>query len=243
MFITKVKLGAAVLAGGLVASFLIRHHAHVQLHRLDERAREQEEQFAELTSEHQRLSNQVAQAANSAVEPPTAELERLRRQAAALEQRTNLLAKEVQARAREQHAHLETRPPHPPEYYQQLRRMSAGKVADARTLGLLFATYAVDHQGEFPTNYDEVSAYLTQQHQTLTGTNQFDLLFRGSPGKLAIPRGEIAVLRERQAWPGPDGKMTRVYVMADGSVQTIESDDDFKAWEAEHVLPANTTSQ
>jgi len=46
------------------------------------------------------------------------------------------------------------------------------------------------------------------------------------------------VIRERQTWIAPSGKRARVYGMADGRSEIIESDDDFKAWEAEHIIAA-----
>jgi len=110
------------------------------------------------------------------------------------------------------------------------------RTADGRNFGLACATYAVDHDGRFPSSVEEVSAYCAKEHLALTGTNQFEMVFKGSPNDLKLPRGTVAVFREREAWRAPNGKMARIYVMADGSKQTILSDDDFQAWEAEHII-------
>lgn len=83
---------------------------------------------------------------------------------------------------------------------------------------------------------DEVAAICAKEHLALSGTNQFEMVFRGSPADVKIPRSQIALFRDRQVWPGPDGKPRRIYVMADGSVQSIQADDNFQAWEREHIL-------
>jgi hypothetical protein len=46
----------------------------------------------------------------------------------------------------------------------------------------------------------------------------------------------VAVFRDRQVWPNPNGRMTRIHVMANRTVETVHSDDNFQAWEAEHVI-------
>ncbi len=52
-----------------------------------------------------------------------------------------------------------------------------------------------------------------------------------------LPSLEIPLVRQRQAWPGPDGiKMARIYGMMGGACRVIESDDNFQSWEAEHVI-------
>ncbi len=72
---------------------------------------------------------------------------------------------------------------------------------------------------------------------TLSGTNQFEIIFQGSLDQLdGIPWGSIAVVRETQPWLTPDGRPTRVYGMIGGSGQTVTSDDNFQSWEAEHVI-------
>jgi hypothetical protein len=87
-----------------------------------------------------------------------------------------------------------------------------------------------------------VVQYLTQY--PLSGTNEFDIVYHGSLDELkGIPRGSVAVIRERRIWIAPSGKRARVYGMANGASEIIESDDDFKAWEAEHIILSSPARQ
>jgi len=123
--------------------------------------------------------------------------------------------------------------------------VAGAKPIDARNLTTAFVMYASDHQGRFPSSLDQVAKYLAQY--PLSGTNKFDIIYHGSLDELkGIPRGSVAVVRERQTWIAPSGKRARVYGMADGHSEIIESDDDFKAWEAEHIIsppPGNKPSR
>jgi hypothetical protein len=236
----KLTIGllVAIVLAGLTASLLLRNRAQVQLLQKEAVSRQQDRQLAELTQEHQRLSNLVVQAANRPGDSQMGELERLRGEAARLRKQTNELGEQL--RANRQSRQSRTGPagdPKPPEYYQQLVKMSAGKTRDGKTLGLAFATYALDHDGQIPSSPDEVASALREAHESVTGTNEFEILYHGSPGKLKIPRGQVAMLRDKQVWPGPDGTMTRIYVMADGTAQIVQSDDNFQGWEAQFILP------
>jgi len=70
------------------------------------------------------------------------------------------------------------------------------------------------------------------------------LVFEGSTNELThVPWQEVALIRERQAWPTPGGKWARIYVTADGQIEIVESDDNFQSWEAEHIVPPPSTHQ
>jgi len=84
---------------------------------------------------------------------------------------------------------------------------------------------------------DEKRDYLRKQQWSLSGTNEFDIVYQGSLDELKdIPRGAVAIIRDRQSWTAPSGKQARLYGLADGSSQIVESDDNFAAWEAEHIF-------
>ena len=79
---------------------------------------------------------------------------------------------------------------------------------------------------------------MRKERMSLTGTNAFEIVYQGSLDQLKnIPLGSVALIRDRQAWLAPSGKMAKVYGMADGSGLIVESDDNFQSWEAEHILP------
>jgi len=236
---TKLKLTlifATVAISAAIALF-IHQNARVKMRENEAALRQQESQLNQLLSEQQRLSNQVAEAKNS-TNSQLSELTKLRNQAQALQEQTNQLGIQVksnrQLRASQRAVAAESRPP---EYYKELLRVAGAKPIDGRNLSTAFIMYASDHQGRFPSSLDQVAKYLAQY--PLSGTNKFDMIYHGSLDELkGIPRGSVAVVRDRQTWIAPSGKRARVYGMADGHSEIIESDDDFKAWEAEHIISA-----
>ena len=133
-----------------------------------------------------------------------------------------------------------------------------GKLGDARDLSSAVRKYASEHQGEFPANFDQAAPYymkveiafpgsanstnvrvadlVRRRTAPMTGTSKFEMVYQGSYNELAnVPWQEVALIRERQAWPTPGGKWARIYVMANGEVNVVESDDNFQSWEAEHI--------
>jgi hypothetical protein len=46
----------------------------------------------------------------------------------------------------------------------------------------------------------------------------------------------VIVCRDRQTCLAPSGKLARFYIMANDGVQFIESDDNFQAYEAAHIM-------
>jgi len=234
----KIILIAGIVLAGTAATLTIQHKSQIKLSANEASLREQEEQLAALTTEHARLSNQVATAHGAPPEDHTAELAKLRGEAEALKKQTNDPGRRLAAR--------EPKPPtppspapatHTPEYWQQLHQMEGSKGTELRDLALAFSRYAWDHQGQSPTSLDSLVADLAKQNWTLSGTNQYEIIYHGSFDDLeGIPIQDVAVLREQQAWPGPDGKMFRVYGMGGGVGLRVSSDDNFVSWEAKHVI-------
>jgi hypothetical protein len=240
----KIALVGGVVATGLAASLLVRNRTQEQLEQKSQLERHQAQQMTELTAEQQRLAGLVAQKTNNPEETQASELQRLGAEASGLRKQTNELAARLQEKRQSRALQSgSSQSPQTPEYYEALHKMSAGKGKDGMNLGLALHLYASDHQGQVPTSLDQVASYLRDQHLALSGTNDFEIVFQGAAENLKVPYGSIAVVRERQTWLGPDGKPTRVYCMADGSVQTISSDDNFQAWEAEHIFPTSSSSR
>jgi RNA polymerase sigma factor (sigma-70 family) len=249
MTMTKLKFGiiSTLVLAGVVTPLTIRQVAQGKLREKDAALRRQADQLAVLTAQNKDLLNLVPQATGSGVgDDQKNELLRLRGEVGRLRYQTNELA-----RLREENRQLRgsqsadpNQSAHPPEYFEHLHQMAAGKEGDLRSLGVAFRLYAVDHGGQFPSNLDQMAPYFAKQHLSLTGTNEIDLLYQGSLDLLSnASPGEVIVFRDQEVWRGPEGKWTRVYGMADGSTQAIESDDNFQSWEAKHTFPPPPTGK
>lgn len=295
---TKFKIiliGVITLAGG-TASLVIQHEARVNVRENDAVLRRQDNQLIELTAEHRRLSNRVAQANSSTAEQQTAELAKLRSQAEALRKQTNVLGKQLAENRDSGPWRAGSRPDlrtrflgdvavasdfNSEEYHKRLEETTSGKMADVRNLSSAIRTYAREHQGEFPTSLDQAAPYLYQiqarakalneqlrklessglpnqqldlrdlipaetkldpaappEQQESPRNREFEIVYQGSYNELTnVPWQAVALIRERQAWPTPGGKWARVYVMAGGAIEIVESEDNFQSWEAAHIIP------
>ncbi len=234
----KITLIIATVAVSLAITLIINRNAKVKLRENDAALRQQDKQLTELIAEQEQLSNRVAEANNS-TNSQLNELAMLRDRAQLLQKQTNELRSQLKSNRQARASQPASKPEsHPPEYYKQLGRMAGAKPVDARNLSMAFGMYALEHQGQFPSSLEQVATYL-EQDMPLSGTNQFDIVYRGSRAELkGIPEGSVALFRDRQTWIAPSGKRARVYGMANGMSEIIESDDDFKAWEAEHIISA-----
>lgn len=244
---TKIKIISlgAIAAIGVATALMIHHQSQSEFQNKEALSRERDGQLAEASKENQRLSNLIAQADTPIADNRTAELSKLRTEADALKRQTNAIARQLEARPKAQPSGTTPdEPSHPPEYWEQLHQMSGAKGLDARNLASAMLEYALDHQGEFPTNTDQMASYLVKENRSLSGTNQFEILYHGSLDNLkGVSMSAIALVRDQQTWPGPDGKMMRVYGMASGVGQIIQSDDNFQTWESQHVISPPKNAQ
>jgi ElaB/YqjD/DUF883 family membrane-anchored ribosome-binding protein len=236
---TKLKITLFIVSVviSLAVTLIVHRIGQAKLRENDAALHRQDEHLTELLSEQQRLSNLIVEA-KSSTNNQLNELAKLRNQTQTLQEQTNELMTQLknnqQSRASQPASKTES---YPPEYYEQLFRMAAAKPTDALYLSTVFLMYVSDHQGRFPSSFEQVAPYLRKKKMSLSGTNQFDIVFRGSLDDLkGIPRGAVAVVRDGQTWIAPSGKQARVYGLANGTSEIVESDDDFKAWEAEHII-------
>ncbi|MGA2174644.1 MAG: hypothetical protein ABSH38_06640 [Verrucomicrobiota bacterium] len=236
---------ASIALAGVAAALVIQYKSQVKFRERDALMRQQDQQLAALTAEHQRLSNLVAQAQSAPPEDHTAELAKLRRAAEALKKQTNDLGRQWGKSHESRPSQPASSPAsHTPEYYEQLHQMAGSKPTEARDLAGAFQNYAMDHQNQSPSNLDQLAPYLAKENRTLSGSNQFEIVYSGSLDNLqGIPWGSVAVVREQQPWPGPDGRMMRVYGMMGGIGQIVGSDDNLQSWEAKHVISSPTVGQ
>jgi hypothetical protein len=249
MMSIKNILSGTVAIAGVTASLLIQRQAHVRFGENDALVRPQREQLAELAAECEHLSNMVAQANNSPADDRIAELVKLRGEAEALRKQTNELGQQWAESRRQSHAWWTAamRDVYEEERYREAkhtRRYLAfpdPKAEEAKTLTVALGEYASEHQGEFPSTFEQVAPYLQEDQQRLAGTTEFEIVFQGSFNELTnVQLSAVAVIRERQARLTHDGKRARLYGFANangGWPDVVESDDNFESWEAAHIIP------
>ena len=258
----KIICAGVIVGAGVMASLLVQRHARTKLLESDTLLQQQDNQLAELSAENQRLSNLVAQTelhaqakTNGASPNDRAdELAKLRAKVEALRQQTKQLAKQVAEKRRVAGTQFFTSGDsnlldhnHEQNITFAGGPRADGKLNDARGLNAALRKYADDHQGEFPRNLDPVAPYLPKPLEAnsppwanapLSGTNDFEMVYQGSQNDLSnIPPRRVALIRERQPWLTADGKWARVYGYADGAASTVESDDNFQSWDAQHIIP------
>ena len=253
---SSIVLSGTIAAAAVLASLIIQHRTQAKFSENNDILQFQKNQLAELEAENQHLSNLVVQlnTNSSPVEDVRAELARLRAKAAALREQTSQLATKLAKNRRSMGTQYFARGDfnlleHNSEIASTLGGgpRATGKLNDARALTAALRKYADEHQGEFPLSLDQIAPYLPKPLEAdsplwvdapLTGTNDFEIVYQGSQNDLTnIPLRRVALIREQQPWLTPDGKWARVYGYADGSASTVESDDNFQSWDAQHVVP------
>lgn len=238
---SKTILLILLVAASAIASLLIHQRARAAM--LDRAAllQQQSRQLAALQAEQQNLSNIVARATSTPVANHSTELAKLRAEAETLRKQTNSLARRPKF-------HVAPRPAskpvtYTPKYWDQMRQAQGTKGIEAKDIATAMTQYAENHENQFPSSLDQITPYLAKNHVTLSGTNQFEIVYQGSLDQLdGIPWGSIALVRDTQTWLTPDGRPARVYGMANDSGQTVASDDNFQSWESEHVIPPASSS-
>jgi hypothetical protein len=115
------------------------------------------------------------------------------------------------------------------------KRMAILKMQDARLLALAEIMYAQTNQGQLATNFDQIAAYLTNSDSSLSGSNSFELVYRGTMDELTNA-GSAILMRESQSWPTTDGQWAKSYVFGDGHAEVhLEPNDNFDTFEQQHT--------
>jgi len=256
-----------VMLGGLAATLMVRRQARENIRAQDEVLQQEANRLAALNASCERLSNQPAQVQGASAEDLTAELLKLRAEADLLRERSNEIRKQVDERSLSATEPVRSKPKAAVSNWgslfvvtdseleghaEQLSKMAAGEgngqTRNARNLTYAVRQYARAHEGEVPSTFVEAAPYqrkgelpLAANHtdqDTLAGIDDFEIIYHGSLSELAgIPEQAVALIRQRTPWPTPDGKWARIYVMADGRLYVVESEDHFQSWEAEHWIP------
>jgi RNA polymerase sigma factor (sigma-70 family) len=232
MTATKIKIALAtlVVAGG-AAAIVTQHSAQEKL-RGDYAALQQ--QVAQLQTDNQSLSNQLASTGDSKKlsEDQFNELLKLRGEVGVLRNQAGEIGK---LRAENAEIHKEWRDASqamksmPSLEEAKFNAMSVKAVNDAKQMGLAMRIWAGDNNDFYPTNIYDMTNELGSLDFTKHVSEAFELMNVGSASD-RYP--QMLMIREITPRQSPDGKWERVYGLADGSVQKISSSDgNFDAWE------------
>jgi RNA polymerase sigma factor (sigma-70 family) len=246
MTMTKVEAGviAAIAAASVATTLVIQHQAQARIRDADAALQQQPTQRAQLQTEHDRLSNLLAQANRSLADDRFSELLRLRGEAAMLRQQTNDLAT-----LQDEHRRLREQTLQKPDQAKtplQLKDENHAGSRAAKNFLLAFILYAGDNHDRFPASFEEAARFfpdafnadpfLDDLAEFSQATNQFEIVYHGS-GNALTNAGNVIVLREKQGRQWPDGKWSRVYGFADGHSEIHGSTDgNFEAFEKQHIV-------
>lgn len=265
-----IVIGA--LIAGILWVLAIADGARLELAKGNELVNSLKRRVEAQTRENERLRVLLKAATDSAADRKSEALAKLRSEMTSLHELTNSLGKKLVEARQAQPARKDFKrsgnflggvtvvsDSDSPQYEEQLSKIAMDRTqhpeqGDARNLRHAILGYEQAHGGMFPDNLQAVAQYAYQGDLPLAGTikerdpmagvNEFDLVFQGSMNDLAnVPANAVALLRQQQAWPTPSGKSARIYLMAGGKVEVVESDDNFQAWEAEYVVPGLAGAQ
>jgi type II secretory pathway pseudopilin PulG len=244
----QIVVVVILAVAGVAASLVIQRRTEAKLREQREVLNLQDQRLAEVSAEHERLSDRVAEVKSFPPEGPMRELERLRVEADRMREQTNELGSRLaQSSTSRKLLGAPLSPPgytYTPEENARREEIAAGKKQDAENLHSAFWDYYRKHQEQFPSSLDQLRPYLEEQHRTPTGTNEFEMIYAGpQDGLTNFPTQMLAVLRERQPWRAPSGRWARVYGMLTVPPRIVETEDDFQSWEAEHVIAPRTAGQ
>src|SRR5438067_6647077 len=162
MTATKLKAGiiSAIAVAGLATPLVMQHQAQVKLREETQTWRQQVGRLTQVKAENERLSNLLAQANSAQLsKDQLSELMKLRGEVGLLRRQTNDLAKFREESRRLQASLADSgqnsrQSEFNPVFEQQ---MHLGRIA--KNVALPLVMYAVDHQDQFPTNWDQAAPY------------------------------------------------------------------------------------
>jgi RNA polymerase sigma factor (sigma-70 family) len=247
----KLGLGALVVAGATTA-IVIQHQMQSRLLAENQSLHQQ---LAQLQNDNNDLSNRLADAgdAKKLTDDQFNELLRLRGEVGRLRNQAGQVQK-LQNDNQELQAQLANAPTQPaqlaPEDQYQLHQMHM--TTAMKQVALAIRIYEGDNNMQAPTNLDQLARYLepntngfsytyTVGNPDFIGMDNFELM---NVGSVNINLPLMLMIRERTPRRNPNGEWERIYAFADGSVQTINSDDgNFDVYERQHSAAAETSNQ
>jgi RNA polymerase sigma factor (sigma-70 family) len=235
---SQSTIAAGVIALSLAAPFFLQHAASAKLRAADDSLQRQAGKVSSLRSENDRLSSAASSASLS--QEQLADLQKLRTEMAALKPEAESAAAIRTENSRLRHDTAVKTPI-------QLGELKTAKIDFNRDMLVSFYKYSEQHNGQFPTNFDDAAPFLDDatKKQIKVSSDEFEIVFTGSPSSITNPQ-DIIVLREKDAFstetiPNPHGGWDKVYGFLDGHVEVRnEPENDFTAFENTHmILPAS----
>ena len=232
---TKLKAGAlgVILLVGVATPLVIHYQSQAKLRDRDVLLQQQNEQLAQLTAENTRLSNLLAQANSPAAQDQMRELAILRGKVGSLKSQLAAAEKAQRRNVTAPQTKVEVDP------VEQQKQIAIAKLNYAKGWILAFMQFAEQHQGRFPTSFEEAASLLPDEAkaQTSLAADQFEIVCQGSPNEITNPH-TIIVVREKEAWQTSDGGWARAYSFADGHSEIHKAvDGNFQPWEQQHLVP------
>jgi RNA polymerase sigma factor (sigma-70 family) len=242
MTATQLKLTvSAIVVAGAATAMVVQHQTQTQPRGQVESLTQQ---LAQSEADNTDLSNRLATTA-----PPapmsggqTEELLRLRGEVGILRKQAGQLA---QLRAENERlqaalasaakASMESpRGPAVPADPVEQHRIYA--VNAAKMIGIAMRVFGGDNNDQYPTNFEQMKNELGNATNSFGDVklDDFELVNVGVPNLEQHPT--MIALRQKNPLQNPDGSWYRIYGLADGSVQTVESPDgNFDAWEKQNT--------
>ncbi|HEY5040773.1 MAG TPA: sigma-70 family RNA polymerase sigma factor [Verrucomicrobiae bacterium] len=226
----KLGLGALVVAGATTA-LVVQHQTQDKMRAENESLTQQ---LAQLQTDNQSLSNRLAISDDSKKLPDEqfSELLKLRGEVGVLRNQVGELGKlraentQIRKELADAVQSLKSLPSPEQAVFNQ---KSVQAVNDAKQIGLAMRVWAGDSNDTYPTNIYDMTNELGSLDFTKHVIENFELMNVGTANE-RYP--QMLMLREITPRQTPAGSWSRVYGMADGSVQTITlGDGNFDAWE------------
>ena len=232
MSLTKFSVGlSALVAAVTTTALVVQHQSQVQLH---EQNAALQQQLTEVQTDNASLSNRLTMAVppDSGTTAEHTELIRLRGEVGVLRRQAGesvrLLAEDharlAQAAAKPAQANQIS-----PEMLSQIQ--SVNTINALKQVGLAMRIFSGDNANQFPTNFDQMTAELNGT-TNFPGNIPLDSFELVNAGRVNLDYPQMIASRERVPRQRPDGTWERVYLLADGSVQTETSPDgNFDSYE------------
>ncbi len=218
----KAGFAVAVLIAGAILLFL-QHQAQEKLRAQNEALAQQ---LAQLQTDNQNLSDRLAAAGDSKSlsDEQLNELLKLRGEVGILRQQAHEEINEANQRTQAAEQKLATALSAQDKFTAQ----ETETINDMKQLGLAEMIYAGDNNGQFATNFDQMTNELGSLY---TNPEIYKIDFMNA-GIVSRQYPQMIMFRERIARQASDGTWHRIYGFADGRVITATSyDGNFDVWE------------
>lgn len=237
MTATKLKLAiSAILVASAATALVVQYQAQEKL-RAENGSLQQ--QILQLQTDNAGLSNQVASAGDlsKSTGDQFNELLKLRGEVGVLRRQTNELG-ELEDENRQLREQISDAQSSKPSEEQQKQTLMA-RLRDAHGYVSGFIKYAEANNGQFPTNWDQLSSYTNEPGGVeITGTNTFEIINQTPLNlyNLGTNGGSILLIAS-PTWLSSNGKWVKSYGFADGHSEIMdEPAGGFDAFEQQHTI-------